>query len=334
MSVPFTVFDETSNWADRALFNEIYDAYSERRQAVNQSFKPSKIVGHVSVDVNDWQEMQNFIEGTVFSWTNHDGREAPGAWSDQGENPPQFTLSTFRSVAGLHPSGFRRATRWTPGVNDWTDINDSMYEYGISQVDDIRGPWLNVDMQNALSALKHTGPLRFVTDRGDGETDTRIASAADSDCATAASDQNTAWSSSVWSRTDFGDLYKTLARIVTGITVGGERRRWRWELNNIPVANPTAIDVYILIDSAIPGGVFEDIDSLGLVEDQLYLQQSVNAGSSGSSSRGGESEGDWVGNIEANPVSLSSVGCPIQSIVGARASKWTYVLRWQFTRSN
>jgi len=79
---------------------------------------------------------------------------------------PHFTLIDFRAVAGLHPDGFRRATEMP---EDWTDLNDPAYSYGLMKRGDIVGPWILVDMQNALSAMKWSSESMYSGDVSQGD---------------------------------------------------------------------------------------------------------------------------------------------------------------------
>jgi len=73
-------------------------------------------------------------------------------YNDESATDPiePFTVATWREAAGLHSSGFRRATVWAdPSV-------DPTFDYGLIQTGDIAGYWIWEDIVKGLRALKWT----------------------------------------------------------------------------------------------------------------------------------------------------------------------------------
>jgi hypothetical protein len=108
--------------------------------------------------VGYWSKIQAAVQGIAQTFVNH----ISGPLNPTGTEFFLFTLEAWRSVAGLHPFGFRRATEWNPSINDWTDIltPDSMFTpeggggFGVMQAGDIIGPWIFEDLQKGLGAMR------------------------------------------------------------------------------------------------------------------------------------------------------------------------------------
>jgi len=62
-------------------------------------------------------------------------------------------ISQLYTDAGID-SGFRRLPRGSANPTDWTDYADAAFSYGAAQAGDIIGPWLFVDLQTMLLAVK------------------------------------------------------------------------------------------------------------------------------------------------------------------------------------
>jgi hypothetical protein len=127
-------------------------------------------------------------------------------------NDSQFFVDAGITPVGGPSYGFRRATAWNPSSDDWTDIADPMFSYGFIQAGDILGPWIIVDLQNALSILKHklritaysfTAPrLRITAPAGSSAT-----------CAAMLADGSARWTAASW--TD-GSSYPTTPKYPYG----------------------------------------------------------------------------------------------------------------------
>ena len=195
MSTAFTsVFTEVDLWvAQTGIISELYNAAYERADIGGMFDCSSPQVGHwfsktggpyAGETYQRWESTQSIDEDYWDSGANrNDWRQIIRPLQENhGDNWVDFTASPylegltapvtfsessatgFRSAAGLHASGFRRATEWDPDNDDWTDKSDAMYSYGypaytpLASVGkgDICGPWLIEDIQDALTALKWT----------------------------------------------------------------------------------------------------------------------------------------------------------------------------------
>jgi hypothetical protein len=171
-------FTPLSGWKhlqDTKAANEIVLAYSERRQCVGDSAIDPLGKGVNAQDTAFWRGMQTWVTQQAGRtsgenrWLNYedeeqlDGLQPSGDWTD---DLPYMTLVDFKTLTGLTGGddtgagatvGWRRATSYDPAINDWTDYNDPMYEYGPIQAGDIRGPWIFEDLQKAFDALRLVG---------------------------------------------------------------------------------------------------------------------------------------------------------------------------------
>lgn len=144
MSTPFSITWE--NWQTIDKIRELAVAYHERLVAIPEAFRST--VSDIEIpEIGDdiqaasfFADMQSGIDQMATLYINHtidhDNKTAPYI--------VQFTLSTFRSEAGLHASGWRRST------------NGFTFEYGVMQAGDIIGDWIFDDLRKALSTLKWT----------------------------------------------------------------------------------------------------------------------------------------------------------------------------------
>lgn len=136
---------------DLTYLNQIINAYSERRQALGQS-AIAALPANTDIQLSDWYGwfniMQYWCENNYDDFVNHDAIIV-----GQG-SVSMFTLTTWRSEADI-AYGFRRVQGATWPA-DWTNYSDPAFTYGLYQQGDIFGPWLFVDLQNALKALKKT----------------------------------------------------------------------------------------------------------------------------------------------------------------------------------
>lgn len=145
MSIPFTnphTPPTGKTW--RTMLDEIALAYYERIYVVDGS-EPYLI--HTGQDVQSsetevywigWKASQEWLEASCVSYINH----VSGPLNVGSMDFLYFTLTTWRSAAGLNVSGFRRSI---DGVN---------FSYGKMQAGDVIGPWIFEDLQKGFSALK------------------------------------------------------------------------------------------------------------------------------------------------------------------------------------
>ena len=169
----FSAISNGMNWASlQVRETEIRNAIYERWVACEKSAGSA-----VSAYVEGYAAAHNYAGTTGRSFPGHqaaiEDMIASGKWVDHtvltnavslegdDEIPLMTNLVTFRAIAGIHSSGFRRATDYDPSVNNWADPNDAMYSYGTGQVGDVVGPWLIDDLHKALSAMKWTWDVSY-----------------------------------------------------------------------------------------------------------------------------------------------------------------------------
>ena len=151
----FTSVGIGTNWSSASFIAEILAALKERRQAVG--FSAPSYSAPAGTDVQStsfWNTIQTDLEAIARYFCDPD--IDPGTFTTTGipytgpYNDHNLTLAEWRSLAGMHEGGFRRATT---APSDWTELDDDAYSYGKMQYGDIIGPWIFDDLQRGLAAL-------------------------------------------------------------------------------------------------------------------------------------------------------------------------------------
>jgi hypothetical protein len=329
MSTPFTSIVGDTALFQVDLLNEIIDALSERRQVLGQGAATQVVAGDDIQDVNFWLGLQQWIETYCTSFVDHT------ATIDGAASIPFFTLASFRSAAGLPAGGFRRATAWDPDSDDWTNNADGMYSFGTMQTgtgardDDIIGPWILVDLQRALSALKYTR----ITPTGTKQFMQRASY--DADCATARAYVVDGWPGSWAADTAPGYLYLVQAQLDDNISPPalGYRSKALLSSSSIPTVVAASIDAYFYLTTQ-SGITFADVDGEGYSEDTWHLAESL--GSAQSASRQMSS---YFGDHATCPLTDAGLTCPYaaENSAGAiciNASNTAFIMKWEFTTGN
>lgn len=143
MSTAFTTLTTGENALSLSMANEIVLAYSERRQVLGQSVVSALTAGTSAQDKTLWLAMQVWCEANCTSFIDH----VSGPLNPDGTNFLYFTLATWRAVAGLNASGYRRSTDGTTML------------YGNIQAGDVWGKWTFEDLQKGFGALKWIKPI-------------------------------------------------------------------------------------------------------------------------------------------------------------------------------
>ena len=306
----FTTIANGDDLQALALVNELYNAYSERNQAIDGAAINQLSAGTDIQNHTFWQTMQDWITTNCVSFVD----DFAGLTSVM-TTFPMLTANLVKNsdhanlIGGSSGViGFRRVS----GANwptDWTNYADAAYSYGPCQAGDIIGPWLWVDLQAAFKALKWT--VRTLA--GGGKQSTRTASGIDADCATALANQNTAWTASSWSAYAAAGIKYTY--VVQGISNGtgaqvifqGDRSRGYIENTTIPLFVASACEVYYKAQMATSSSpitdYFGDLDSIGCAVDDYFLVDSIASSSDATRTTA------VFGDISTNPVTLAGLDC-------------------------
>jgi hypothetical protein len=146
-----------------SLLNEIVEGVAERCHACNDYFTPpSSVVAGTDVHAAAfWSNLQTLCSNMV-SYNFVDPTVGPGGYSE-GAPPISPMGGLAYTLSGMSASGWRRATSYDPLVNDWTDVDDPMFEYGFMSEGDIIGPWILDDLQRILKVMtvNHDHPGAF-----------------------------------------------------------------------------------------------------------------------------------------------------------------------------
>jgi len=281
-----------------------------------------------------WRAMQEDIDGGDLwsTYVNH-------AIAIEGETAEtMYTRSSWITAAGLGGAKtsvydcFRRAT--TRPTN-WTNFSDAAYSYGIAQDGDIIGPWLMVDIQLALKALKWTKKSLSATSDGQQKAGEGYSNV---DCSTAQLAAITAFEDD-WVSDEYANLYQAQRESI--YDSGGDPKWWFYEFRqrakpNFSVWVPTGLtydyDAYIYISYA--NGSNPDPTSPGSgwdTEDILYKYESV-AGKNSSTLEAG-----YPSSAETD-LFASGMACPIpdgewNTDVRMSGAGATAILKWNFTNT-
>lgn len=244
---------------------------------------------------------------------------------------PFFNETTFFEAAGL-PNGFRRASSWDPGVDDWTNYTDPMYTYGNSY-GSLIGPWLFEDLKNALETLNWT---KIGVGGIDG-WDYIISQAYSDSCSAGVAEQNGYWSGS-WTS---GGIAPYMARESIEYRPAAAPGQ-EWDLESyrlrsissatVPTIAPCEIDSYYYMVAPAHHS-FYDIDGFGISENRWAYHETMPAVYPAVALRGGSGEATYVGDYSTNPLG-TSITCPNTGANGIQAGALNWVLKWEFPEIN
>ena len=177
----FTTITAGMDWQDVDFINEMVTTLREHQSVAGVSLTDEVGAGDDIQSVAFWNGIQTSLEAICTSYITS---TTPPDFENLGtEEIPiwfpvdwtLFTLAAWRTEAGIHADGFRRATEWIPGADDGTWENDVDFSPGKMQAGDIIGPWLFDDIQKGLDALnyvKRTPNLSSSGKSGDSEAGT------------------------------------------------------------------------------------------------------------------------------------------------------------------
>lgn len=330
----FTTPDSAADITHIDFLNELLNALYERHEALGLINNPWAPIA-AGVDLQEptfWSDMQTWIEDHCTGFVDH--TIAGGNFHGEADIP-NFTLATFRAAAGLHSSGFRRVesgTDWDPAVNDWTNIADPMFTYGIHGAGDIvLCPWMLTELQAALSTLKWTS-VGYSSTLYDSRGDSSILKP---NCAAVLADLH--WYDFESSGT--GNLYWVKGGVrqdPNNYTWDGFANRRRGKPGTtIPTIVACDCDIYCYIAPPQPTtdyqyiGDYVDVDALGVPANTWAFYETLAAVDPPVAARQALT---WYGNLD-DPISVLSLACP-QSYKGAQATDATFICKWQFTHAN
>ena len=298
--------------------NEIRLAYSERRQAIGQSAAANWTTFDKPLLYTTWRDIQTWCESYCTSFVDHSQTIAGAA------SVPVYTLGTFRTAAGLNAAGFRRVT-------SWDGTGTPTFSYGLAQIEDLDGYWIREDLISALSALWWSTHQVL----GDG-TAARTAWIQQNNCSMGYDAAIAWWAANGWGAPEAACMYRAAAEVsVYGgwqWTIVAGRAKGTSTLSGISTCRPCSAELY-LMPIVIPFGVspfqggfaFNDIDGLGMSQDQLWLYETWAEATLASRTSA------VLGDIAECPLVTAGVNCSNQAKIGLQVI-WSYwVNKWNFT---
>jgi len=303
MSTTFTKIIDGLDWTNVSFLDEIINAYDERAQAIPTSNIPYPIVAGTDIQNKYiWAGIQAWLETNCVNYVNHTLTLNGLTATDFA-----FTLTTWRAVAGLDSSGFRRATNWDPLTNVWTNLSDPMYTpaqgggFGNMVAGDIIGPWIIDDLQKAFTALKWT-----FADAYNSTSNVRKGfenGVSYADCDTAYASGYNVFVNDAWSNT-YGVIYVCYAE---GYYMGGKygfgagRVRGAPKIDSIPVFCQHSTDFYLIPEKY--GATFASDPAFPLQDGKLYFIESFAEALASSVTA------TIVGDTETVPLDVLNINC-------------------------
>jgi len=315
----FTSITGGLDWQAASFCNEFRGALSERRQAIDGAALADIAAGEDIQAVTFWKTFQDWQEANLTSFVDENativGTAAVTMW----------TTATWRTEAGIHSSGYRRATAWDTATDDWTDNTDAMFSYGKMQAGDIIGPWIFDDLQKGFDALNWT--TKTGTEADSAQFIGPAGSAANAVCATARTTHLTDWTALSWG-TAVNEIYTAIAQGVSGDTTDafdGWRQRGKPYLAGISTVVAHSVDVYFLPNNT--GNTFNDIDTQGMSDNQLWFYETL------ASATAATNTGTLFDPSSNSPVADMPLGCPLGAgtiLFGIIVPSTVGVLKWTF----
>ena len=301
--------------------NEIRTSFIEHQLVADVVPVSLFSVGDDAHAVDTWAGMQAGIIDICTSFIDY-SLETGGNFEGQA-NLPMFDVGQFYFVAGI-ASGFRRATSWDYDNDDWTDYNDDMFGYGTAEVGDIMGPWIWVDLQKALDALRYT---KSTISSSTAQTSDRLAQS-NGNYDTARTACASAWDALGYTNTSSASIASCYASVflLYNYRWGMMRERMAGFSVSAPTTLvPSSLDVYIKL---LNRGTltFADLDSYGVSANQIALQEII--ASSNTASRAISA----IGGGDTNPNTLITFP-PATGGQGYDVRTGEICWKWDFTYS-
>jgi hypothetical protein len=320
-----------------SFLNEIVGGIRERRGAALEDLSPALVVAGRDIQAASFiSNLQSAIDYLVPYFVDHTLYPGEGGLAGL-EDVPMFDAASFRAAAGLHADGWRRVpagTDYDPDVNDWTDLEDSMYVYGLQQAGDITlAPWIFDDLQKALDTLRWTYRYYLNYDSDVESRDSYNVANYRAVCADAVAAEAAEWAASAWAAGG-AYFYRASADLVkTSQWLAYAQRIKSQPTIDVPTVVPCAIDVYLKPGIAGPGDTFTDIDSLGMQAGKLWHIEQWAAVTPPEELRGGVAEASWIGAIDTSPMGLSGLACPVPGACSVVADYLHAICKWTFSHT-
>ncbi len=331
----FTTISDGMDWSHIDVYNELALAYTERKSASNAagSALRSAEAGDDATDIApgsgagglkvSWAYLQSQLQAIAPYFVNHTING--GSFQDEA-TIPLFTVALWRAEAGIHEDGYRRATAWDPDNDDWTDINDGMFEYGPAEEGDIVGPWILDDLQKGLSALKwsktgaSSSPISPELRRGIETNAT---------CANALAITKAEYAADTYTAAPVGNFFYEAQAGLSGTYTANTHRRRAKSASTAPDATlKAAVDVYCYIQSS--GVPKANIDGLTIALDTFAFHEEI-----ASAAGAARYTVTFFPGIDTDPLIVTGTSCPGPAFANTYTQvPPTHVYKWEFTNSN
>jgi hypothetical protein len=155
----FIVIDGDTSWQDLAIAEELATSYNRRRLVFGLSTiaaptQASQVFTFIQTLQDGIEEMigyNYFGLGTYYGWMLN--TSALSSYTGV-TSLRSLTLSQGMDAAGLTESGYwRRIPEGGTQPANWINYSEAGWSYGKITDKDLAGPWLFIDLQNAMSAL-------------------------------------------------------------------------------------------------------------------------------------------------------------------------------------
>jgi hypothetical protein len=334
-------FPEPTTWQNLAALDAIKKGLWERAMAAKHPASITALGGSTYVPVSQgdpiymtgyWLNWQTVLNALVPLFLDHTATYDPAA-------PVYWTLTDWRTAAGLHSTGYRR-NETEDWPEDWRDMDDAAYSYGDIAQGDMIGPWLMQDLEWGMSFLKWTDRRVYLASEssdkwpnepaykaGDNQSEDFTA------CQNAADDIVTRYGTFSYNAAGPQPLYYDAYSGVHesfGHYIGfGLRLRTKPFVNAIWDGREHEADVYLkFIISGVISPVFADVDSLGVSENDWLLIE--NFAASATDEHIGALFGNYSG-IPTLPAAVCPVGTGAFNENGIKSNDARWLFKWDFT---
>jgi len=317
MPATFTEITDLTDLQDKAIHNELRDAFNERYSIHSNLTLYSPISAGADIQARSyWAGYQTNLIDAVNSFID------PAYDPHLNPAPAPYEISQWMIDAGI-PYGFRRVA----GANwpsDWTDYNDPAYSYGKIQTGDIIGPWLIVDLQNGLNALRRT--YYGISTASSYTGAERIAEGIDPDCNIALTEQINNWTSSSWGG----------SAGIASVSIHGDASHWfkAWRRKTKPKSlvyrlfTDTTYDIKLYAAPQCTSGYNPSLKTAYGFTDDVWNY----TGESDTSVMADEWEAStyYGDGFDSNPITDEGISCPISPCDKGYVITFFFIYDWTF----
>lgn len=329
----------TNGFAPQLNMAEIVNAVNERRAAcisARYGFPPSlppaiSVASPQSFQGGDAKPthllIQEMLEALAPYYVDHDadyGNSYTLTPTSAIHIPlPYFTLATWRSRAGLHADGFRRAAEWLDPTVAPT------FSYGKIQTGDIAGYWVWDDIVSGLKALRWN--VRYTEEPTSNQVRSIGSTLYTGTQSAGIAAANAAWAGSSWAADAYNFNYRdavfyySYGGTDSQFSFSAHRSKPTFALSSAPLAGTAAL---MMQSSIYASGGYYDIE--GRAQNDWYINQSVDFVDTAT---GGTATKYTITSPASTPFSDSDWSADFVFSSGSVSNHTVWIIKWTFSHS-